>query len=317
MNAFCTIIDEHYIPFAKALHGSVEQYDMKNQFFVLICNFESKPDQKPGTGVQWLNLSDVVESISAKEIIHKYLYQSKKNELRWALKPVLIAWLLNNGLEKVIYTDCDIFFVNNPYFLLDELNKHSVILTPHWQSIDPDEDDQLTDTLATGYFNAGFIGVSQNGLPAMTWWAEACGYKMEKSPNTGFYDDQRYLDIIPFEFDGVHVLQHRGCNLACWNMHVNKREIIHGKLKIAGEYEPIFIHFTGETIQNIINGNDQLLHPYLEKYIKAFRDQGLSAGYILNNSGFSRKRSFIVSLKHKLLIRTRIKRILYKIAETL
>lgn len=317
MNAFCTIVDEHYVPFAKALSASIEQYDIKKQFFVLICNFEPKPEHEDGAGIQWMNLSDIMGSVLAKEIIHKYLHQSKKNELRWALKPVLIAWLLDNGLEKIIYTDCDIFFVNNPCFLFDELDKHSVILTPHWENIDPGEGGQLADILATGYFNAGFIGVSKYGLPAMNWWAEACGYKVEKSVETGFYDDQRYLDIMPFEFDKVNILQHRGCNLACWNMHVNKREIIDGKLKIAKEYEPVFIHFTNETIQNIINGNDQLLYPYLEKYIKAFRNQGPSAEHILANIGFSQKRSFVIYLKHKLLIRTRIKRILYKIAEKL
>lgn len=317
MNAFCTIVDEHYIPFAKAVYASIEQYDIKKQFFVLICSFDNKPEQEDDTKIRWINLADIMESALAKKIIRKYLHQNKKNELRWALKPVLIAWLLSKGLGKIIYTDCDIFFVNNPDFLFGELNKHSVILTPHWENIDLGKDGRLANILSTGYFNAGFIGVSQNGLHVMNWWAEACSYKMEKSSKAGLYDDQRYLDILPFEFEKVNILQHRGCNLACWNMHVNKREIIDGKLKIAKEYEPVFIHFTNETIQNIINGNDKLLFPYLQKYITILRNFLSPGDTFLTGTGVYNRISFIVSLKHKLLIRTRIKKMMYKIAEKL
>ena len=317
MNAFCTIVDEHYIPFARALYASIEQYDIKKQFFVLISNFDTKPEQEDGSAIRWVNLSDLMETVLAEEIIRKYLHQGKRNELRWALKPVFIAWLLSKEIKKIIYTDCDIFFVNNPGFLFDELDKHAVILTPHWKNIYPVKDDQLADILGTGYFNAGFIGVSRKGLHAMSWWAEACSYKMEKSSEAGLYDDQKYLDILPFEFDQVNILQHRGCNLACWNMHVNKREIIDGKLKIAKEYEPVFIHFTDETIQNIVNGNDKLLFPYLQKYTAILRDFLPPGDSVLHGTRLYKRVSFIVALKHKLLIRTRIKRILYKIARNL
>jgi hypothetical protein len=185
MNTFCTIIDQAHIPFAKALHASVQEYDLSYEFFVLLIDSENEYTDQDATGIHWITLPSVLESTNAKAIVQKYLHKSKENELRWALKPVLIAWLLNHG-KSVIYVDSDIFFVSDPGFLFDHLYTHSIILTPHWQSIDPQKSDHLSALLKKGYFNAGFIGASIRGLPAINWWAEACLLTWKNSPNKGF-----------------------------------------------------------------------------------------------------------------------------------
>ncbi|MBL7743818.1 MAG: hypothetical protein JNN00_10130 [Chitinophagaceae bacterium] len=317
MNAFCTIVSPDYLPFAKTLYSSIREFSSGNKFFVLLNSFEGKPDDTIPSDIEWLDLSDIIGSYMAKEIVKKYLHTNQQNEFRWALKPVLISYLLSKGIDKIIYTDADTYFVGNPGFLFDELEAHSVLLIPHWQSISVSTPESLSSILKGGYFNAGFIGASRSGLPAMNWWAEACHHKMEKSDGSGHYDDQKYLDIIPWEFKNVKVSGHKGCNLASWNIDTNKREMSGNKLLIEKEYEPVFIHFTSTTIHHIISGYDKLLQPYLEKYRNELLKHNTILENIYTDINFNPKRSLITKVKHKLLIRTKIKRLLYRIAENL
>jgi hypothetical protein len=268
MNAFCTIVDEHYVPFAKALSASIEQYDIKKQFFVLICNFEPKPEHEDGAGIQWMNLSDIMGSVLAKEIIHKYLHQSKKNELRWALKPVLIAWLLDNGLEKIIYTDCDIQFYSDYKFLFDELDKINVLLTPHWRSSDPLLDEfNFMQLYIYGLYNAGFVGVNSRSIEAMNWWARANLFICEVNSSKGQFVDQTHLNLLPVYFDGVEVLKHRGCNVAGWNLIECKRTLQeNGSVLINDKWPVVFVHYSEATFYFIQHNQDPLLKPCLENY---------------------------------------------------
>ncbi|MEI9807419.1 MAG: hypothetical protein WDO16_05790 [Bacteroidota bacterium] len=227
---------------------------------------------------------------------------------------VLLSHLLSTE-DKLIYVDADIYFVGQPGFLFGELDHHSVILTPHWLSISPENPEHLSSLLRGGYFNAGFIGVSKKGLPAINWWAEACHFTMGKMEPEGFYDDQKYLDLIPWEFANVKALEHKGCNLAAWNIERNKREMINGRLIIEKKYEPVFIHFSNETIKHIMSGHDKLLLPYLEKYRSELLKHHVTLDHLFQHINFKPGKSSFLVLKHKLLVRTRIKRLLYKIAD--
>jgi hypothetical protein len=51
----------------------------------------------------------------------------------------------------------------------------------------------------------------------MQWWASCCAYRCEKNPIRGTFDDQRYLDLLPVMDERVHILRHKGCNVADWN----------------------------------------------------------------------------------------------------
>lgn len=313
MNAFCTIVTESHIPFAKALYLSVSAFHPDCIFFILVTDPSKIYVDPENKTIRWLTISDIRKSETIDLLLKKYAHKTKKDELRWALKPALISWLLSQKIEKVIYTDADIFFVNNAGFLFDELDRYSVILTPHWRNIKPSNDSDLFYSLTSGYFNAGFIGASINGMSIINWWEEACCFRMEKSVAHGLFDDQKFLDLVPLEFDGVGIVKHRGCNIAMWNMITNKREMVGGKLLVAGKYDPVFIHFTKDTIQNIVLGNDPLLYPLLENYKAA-----LGTDFVLSyfNNLWERP-NYFVYIKRKLLIRTRFKRFLYQLSEWL
>ena len=214
--------------------------------------------------------------------------------------------------------DPDLFFVGNFDFLFSALDKKNVLLTPHWANIDPlENEDSLLAVLKGGLYNAGFIGVNKNGAAAMDWWAGLCHYKTEDLKGLGLFVDQKYLDILPVQFEGVEIIKHRGCNLASWNIDSSKREVINGKLLINKTFEPVFIHFAKDTIVNILNRNDDLLRPYLDEYILALKAEGFDLLETLNSLDTDRYNQPLYKIKHKLRVRTRIKRFFFKLAEKL
>jgi lipopolysaccharide biosynthesis glycosyltransferase len=271
MNAFCTIITADYLSFAKVLYASLLKNVPGTSLQVLVVD---KNDFTSTQNFTIHSIDTVVTSPVAKGIYKKYAH-TNPDHFRWALKPVFISYLLQNGYDKVIWADPDTYFVNNFNFLFDELESNDVLLTPHWANLNPFENEgSLIDVMRGGLYNAGFIGVNKNGIEVLNWWAAMCHYKTEKNEKLGLFDDQKYLDILPVQFTGVKIIKHQGCNLASWNIETCKREIIKGKLLINQQYEPVFIHFAKETIVNILNRNDKLLYPFLEEYIHLLKYEG-------------------------------------------
>ncbi len=314
MKTVCTIITANYLPLAKVLHASLQR-------------------QNPGTSLQVLVVDDhnfvsvdtfVIHSIDSLADsayftgIQKKYGHTNTDYFRWALKPVFIGYLLEKGFDKVLFADPDLYFVGDFEFLFIELDKSNILLTPHWANIDPSEnEDSLLAVLKGGLYNAGFIGANKNGAGAMAWWAGLCHYKTEDLKDLGLFVDQKYLDILPVQFDKVQVIKHRGCNLASWNIDTSEREMISGVLLINKIYEPVFIHFAKDTIVNIINRNDALLRPYLDAYIAALQNEKFDLLKTLPDFDPEMYNSSLYTIKHKLRFRTRLKRFFFKSAEKL
>jgi hypothetical protein len=313
LKTFCTIITADYLPFAKALFTSLQKSVPGTSLQVLVID---KNNFTSSQNFVIHSIDTVITSPVAKEIYKKYGY-TNPGPFRWALKPVFISHLLQNDFDKVIFTDADMYFVNDFSFLFQELDDSNVLLTPHWAYLNPLEDDKsLFDVLQGGLFNAGFIGANKKGMEAINWWAGMCHFKTEDNPEHGLFFDQKYLDVLPVQFPEVKILKHQGCNLANWNIRTCIREIINGKLTINKQFDPVFIHFNSETIANILKQNDKLLNPFLEEYIQLLKNEGID---LYNNKilDFSKYNSPFLKLKHKLLLRTRLKRFLFKLAQRL
>ena len=314
MNTFCTIITADHLPFAKVLQESLQKNVPGTLLQVLVIDNNNLPSSQ---NLVIHTIETVLTSPVARGIYNKYAH-TNPDHFRWALKPVFISYLLQNGFDKVIFADPDIYFVNNFSFLFDELDTNNILLTPHWANLNPlKNESSLIDVMRGGLYNAGFIGANKKGMEAINWWAESCHYKTEKNQELGLFDDQKYLDILPVQFPDVKIIKHPGCDLASWNVATSKREILNGKLVINRQYEPVFIHFAKETIVNILNRNDQLLYPHLEEYIQQLKKEGFDLPANYKDLDFSKYHSPFFKLKHRLRLRTRFKRFLFKLAEKL
>lgn len=314
MRTVCTIITPDYIPFANVLCKSLKKFIPDINLQILVTG---EIQQNTDDSIITHTLDSVINSSTAKGIYNKYAH-TNKDHFRWALKPVFISYLLNKGFDKILYVDNDLFFVNNFEFLFDELDKYDILLTPHWTNITPlDNGNGLLDVLQGGLYNAGFIGVNKNAIEAINWWADACHYKTEKNYQLGLFVDQKYLDVLPAQFDNVKVIKHQGCNLASWNIQTCKRSIINNQVMINQKYEPVFIHFNRETITAIFNKQDRYLETYLDQYINSLKEEGFDIHNNQGNLDFSKFNSPIFKIKRKLLLRTRLKRFLFKLAQKL
>ena len=263
--AICTISTKDHLFKTQALFQSLKK-NTDAKLFCLITDAEVRSINN----VEFTAIgTDRLQGELADNIKAKYY----GDQLRWACKPLMLLWLLEQGYEKVIYLDNDIFFFSPADFLFDLLDQNSVVLTPHFYLSDPAKEQfWLEANFRIGLYNAGFIGVNTSGKDALKWWASCCAYNIKKSAWRGLFDDQKYLDMFPILFDHVHILKHLGCNVAFWNIGQRNGNLnSNGELVFEGEQPLVFIHFTKGTLRFIQRGFDPLLLPYLEDYEKTLK----------------------------------------------
>jgi hypothetical protein len=272
---FCTIVTNNYLPYAYALNESILKHGEEIEFKILVTDlsknderFHSIVAQKNFENISFYDPISIQENEVSASIYSKY-HDTNMDVFRWSNKPVFINFLLSQGYDKVIYVDSDIFFYSDYTFIFNDLDKYSVILSPHWRASDPYRDPvNFEKNFTEGIYNGGFIAVSKEGRSAMDWWAKACEYKCVKLPSSGLYDDQKYLDFLHSKFENIGVLSNRGCNIAGWNRIECQRKLgENGKVLINDKWEVVFIHVTKSTMRAILILDDRLLKDYLQEYI--------------------------------------------------
>lgn len=257
--AICTISSKSHLFKALALFDSL-QNRTKASFHCLMTDAEPVENSEN----LWFYSLDSFQSADAVSMKAKY----KGNQLRWGFKSLFLIKLLQDGFDSVIYVDNDICFYNSPDFLFTELEKNSILLTPHFYPVDPEKDQNWMEAnLRVGLYNGGFIGANKNGLPALQWWTKCCIYNIKKSYRRGLFDDQKYLDLFPVLFENVLILKHKGCNVAGWNIETSPRSLNNQNQVILDEQWPlIFIHFNYYTIQTITQQKDPVLQSSWDDY---------------------------------------------------
>jgi len=267
--AMCTVVSSDFLQQALALYLSATKHG-DCDFFILVA--DDHHDAERFREVQQ-RVNGRLTLLRRRDLQRNLAFHYDEDSLRWALKPSLMLHLLETlRYDAVMFADNDVCFFESYDFLFKELERSAVLLTPHWRPINPEENlAQFTCNFSHGLYNAGFIGASRKGVEALRWWEHVCKVRCEKREGEGFYVDQRYLDALPVYFDGVRVLDHKGCNVAEWNAEHLPRVAVGGKSFV--EIWPIvFIHFTGLTIKRIDENRDPALEAYLETYRKLLNE---------------------------------------------
>lgn len=179
-----------------------------------------------------------------------------KHEYAWTLK----SFWLNKIIKK--YNDClyfahidsDIAFFKDPISIFNENTEASLYLTDHNNS-----KKFLYTYNLTGKYNTGFVGCKKNetSMNAVNWWYERClnwCYKEQDTLNK-LYGDQRHVEHWENLYDGVHIVESIGANVAIWNHENYSINIKNDKVFVDNE-ELIFYHYSG---LNIFNSNEFLL----------------------------------------------------------
>lgn len=262
MFSFCTISTSSHLFKAFALANSIAPF---NGFLNILVIDKMNDLVKKPENINIFTLSDLNDSIG-DQIIEKY--KNNHDKLRWALKPVFLKHLLNET-NALIYVDNDIFFYNDFSFLFHELTTNNILLTPHFYKSSPHEDQNwLEANFRVGLYNAGFVGVNQQAILALNWWANCCLYNVKKDFWRGLFDDQKYLDLFPILFDKVKIIKDKGCNLAGWNyLNYHLKRDSNDSLIVDKTNKIIFIHFAESSLVDF-SKSDHLLNKEYKVYEK-------------------------------------------------
>lgn len=164
----------------------------------------------------------------------EFCWTSSSNFSRYILKR-------NPKSKHIVYLDSDLYFFSSPQPIFDLWGNDSTLIIPH--NIVPWKKDKEK---FVGKYNVGLVGFKndKDGLKALHWWSDSCIEWCHLRYEEGKFADQMYLDYFEEKFNKVHILNHKGANLAPWNLRqyqITKK----GKQILVDEDELIFFHFQG------------------------------------------------------------------------
>ncbi len=213
----CTIVAKNYLAYARVLARSFLAHHPEGRFVVLLVDRVDgcfDPEQEPFDVIEVEQLDNVPE-------LRQFLFKYRLLELATAVKPYLLERLFDDGAERVIYLDPDIWVLRPLVPVLEGLDRGVAVLTPHIDRPldDGDAPGELT-LLRAGLYNLGFVGLRASAETGrlLAWWQERLFDRCVDRVDLGLFVDQKWMDLAPLLFDGVAVLKQPGLNVAYWNL---------------------------------------------------------------------------------------------------
>ena len=215
MFCFCTYFDRHYLIKGLALYASLKKHCQSFKLYIL-CMDQLCYDILSQLHYDEIHLISLEDFENGDEELLKAKHNRSLIEYYFTCTPSLPLFILANhpDVDLITYLDADLFFFNSPQPVFDEISDHSIAIIEHRSP------PYLNDTGANGKYNVGWLSFRRDGagLAALRWWREKCLEWCYDRPDAGRMADQKYLDDWPTRFPGVLVLQHKGANLAPWNI---------------------------------------------------------------------------------------------------
>lgn len=179
--------------------------------------------------------------------LYELAFKYDITEFSTSVKPFITLKLLEQ-FEKVIFLDPDTCVFHSIAGIINELDDHPIILTPHYLS---PKKGGLTDSdlgmMRFGSFNLGFYAVnnSDEALKFLRWWCDRCFRWCYFESQFGLSTDQKWVSIAPCFFPNLHVSFNVGYNMAFWNVHERVlSKSTDGGYLVNGIYPLIFFHFS-------------------------------------------------------------------------
>ena len=239
---FCTYFDRNYLPRGLALYRSLREHCPEFKLWVLCM------DEATHAALTQLDLPEV-EPIALQDFEKddEPLLRAKQNRSRveyyFTCTPSLSLYIFNNWpeVDLITYLDADLFFFASPAPLYEELGAGSVAIIGH--RFPP----HLRDWERYGIYNVGWVSFrrDENTFDCLNWWRKQCIEWCYDREEDGRFADQKYLDGWLSRFQNVIVLEHKGANLAPWNLDNYHLRSLNGNTVMVDEQPLIFFHFHG------------------------------------------------------------------------
>lgn len=282
--SYVTIVSANYLAYAKVLAASLALHEPAARLTVLLVERSSETLRElcRQTGLHVL----FAEELGLPDL-EQLAYKYDILELNTALKPSLVLHMFRSGHQRVAYVDPDIQFYGSAEVVEQALDAAEIVLTPH--SCSPLMDGSRpsdVDFLRNGVFNLGFAAFRQGSqsLALLSWWESRCLSHGFNDVGFGTFVDQKWMDLAPAYFDGVHVLKHPGCNVAYWNLHerpVTERD----GAWVVGDKKLVFFHFSGfdprraELLSRHQTRHQLSQFPAVAELARAYSQKLIDAGY--------------------------------------
>lgn len=235
-----TVCNMAYMPKALVLAESLRKYNQKKLKIYII-------DKKVDIGLP----DDIAECTWIEDVsvpdLYMLAFKYDITEFSTSLKPFLTIKLLEK-YEKVIYFDPDICIYHSIEPILNDLNNHSIMLTPHYttpqSNLLPDSDIGM---MRFGSFNLGFYAIkrSEQVMCFLKWWEDRCRRFCYFETQFGLSTDQKWVSIAPCFFQDLYVSFNLGYNVAFWNLHERKiSKDSQCAYFVNGTYPLIFFHYS-------------------------------------------------------------------------
>lgn len=246
MNAIFTICAKNYLAQALTLKESVLKHNPEIDFYLFLADEKTE-------NIKDVNVVELDDSWISdwKGMAFKY----NVIEFATSIKPFCFNKLFNEGFDKVIYLDPDIFVTDDLVSIYDDLQKYSMVITPHYNHIETNYTGAVTEEelLFVGIYNLGFGAIKNNhvGRQIVEWWMDRLSNKCFADKEDALHVDQRWIDFLPGFFpEEIKISHHPGINIAIWNLHERELKIEDGKyviedLRTKEKYSLLFFHFSG------------------------------------------------------------------------
>lgn len=240
MHYYCTLFDSNYVAHALSLADSLRRFS-PTMPIVMFCMDEG--------ALETVTTSDLPNliAISLLELEQKTvgLSETKADRTRveyfYTCTPAICSYVLNNleDVESVTYLDADLYFFSSPSPVFEELAGKSIGIIEHRYSRPQRGRDY-------GRFNVGWITFrnDDNGRRCLADWTSNCIDWCYQRFDGDKYADQKYLDKWPVDYAGVHVVQHKGANVAPWNVATYQLNADASGIFV-DEEKLLFYHFAG------------------------------------------------------------------------
>ena len=236
---FCTYFDRRYLPNALALAGSLRRHCPGFRLWALCL------DDASHAALRRLAIPEVAPiSLAEFEDGDAALAEAKRNrstiEYYFTCTPSLPLFVLRHQpeVETITYLDADLFFFSDPAPLFEEIGSSAVAIIPHRFPAANTRFERY------GIFNVGWLTFRRcdAAFACLTWWRERCLEWCFDREEPSRFADQKYLDDWPQRFESVHVVRHKGANVASWNLANYEMRRQDGKVFV-DDQPLLFFHF--------------------------------------------------------------------------
>lgn len=239
MKCVFTICNVAYLSRALALSESVWNYSKINTAIIILDEKRTLKLPEHNAIISWLEDYNVPEY---KTLAFKYDIL----EFATALRPWFAEFFLKRN-EKVVYLDPDMLVYNSLDIIFSDLDKHPIILTPHYTiPQNYNEVDSDLSMMRFGSFNFGFFALNNNNesFEFLNWLSKRCYHLCFAESQFGLSTDQKWVSIAPCFFPNIHISFNLGYNVAYWNMHERVINKVNNQYFINNTFPLIFFHFS-------------------------------------------------------------------------